>query len=319
MTIANRVTWRALGTDVHVLVESGDLDAARTAVDAVLVEVDETYSRFRSDSELSAVNAQAGESVVVSPLLARALEAALRAARLTDGLVDPTIGRALRLAGYDDDFSLIVGRTEPLRIVVETVPGWRALRFEPHARRLRVPAGVELDFGSTGKALAADLAAEAASSAVGRQAGVLVSLGGDIAIAGRAPDGGWRVLAAEDSGTPADSAGEVIAVSSGAVATSSTTVRRWRRGEIELHHLIDPRSGLPAVSPWRTASVLAATCVDANTAATAAIILGDGAPDWLEEIGLAARLVSAEGAVVRVGPWPAPAARSVDVDTHGPA
>jgi FAD:protein FMN transferase len=133
-----------------------------------------------------------------------------------------------------------------------------------------------------------------------------VSLGGDIATSGRNPDGGWRVLAAEDQATPADEVGEVIALHVGAIATSSTTVRRWRRGAVALHHLIDPRTGLPAVSPWRTVSVVAATCVDANTAATAALIRGEDAPDWLNGLGLAARLVSTDGAVRRVGGWPAP-------------
>ena len=137
--------------------------------------------------------------------------------------------------------------------------------------------------------------------------GVLVSLGGDIAVAGTPPDGDWRVLVAEDSEAPADGPGEVVAIRTGAIATSSTTVRRWRRGDRALHHLIDPRTGAPVESPWRTASVVAATCVDANTAATAAIVLGDAALDWLGSTGLVARLVSTDGEVVRVGGWPEPA------------
>ena len=136
---------------------------------------------------------------------------------------------------------------------------------------------------------------------------MLVSLGGDIAVAGRAPAGGWRILIAEDSETPTDAAGEVVAIETGAIATSSTTVRRWRRGERTLHHLIDPRTGGPVDSPWRTASVVAATCVDANTAATAAIVLGDAAVAWLTAGGLPARLVAADGAMTRLGGWPEPA------------
>ncbi|TMC64415.1 MAG: FAD:protein FMN transferase, partial [Chloroflexi bacterium] len=140
---------------------------------------------------------------------------------------------------------------------------------------------VELDFGSTGKALAADLAVAAALAALGGDPGVLVSLGGDVAIGGRAPGGGWRILAADSSATAPESDGEVIALTSGAVATSSTTVRRWTRGETTVHHIVDPRTGAPAESPWRTASVVAANCVDANIAATAAILLGETAPEWL--------------------------------------
>jgi thiamine biosynthesis lipoprotein len=164
---------------------------------------------------------------------------------------------------------------------------------------------VELDLGSTGKALAADLAARAAHETIG--GGVLVSLGGDIATAGRPPGGGWRVLAAEDSATRADADGEVIAIESGAVATSSTTVRRWVRGDVTLHHLLDPRTGLPVQDRLRTATVIAATCVDANIAATAAIVLGSAAEDWLEERGLPARLVGARGEIRRTSGWPLPA------------
>jgi thiamine biosynthesis lipoprotein len=131
-----------------------------------------------------------------------------------------------------------------------------------------------------------------------------VSLGGDIAVRGRSPAGGWRILLSEDSDTPPDGAGDVVAIERGGLATSSTTVRRWRRGERTLHHVIDPRTGLPVKSPWRTASVAAATCADANTAATAAIVMGETAIAWLEAARLPARLIATDGAVVRVGGWP---------------
>jgi thiamine biosynthesis lipoprotein len=134
--------------------------------------------------------------------------------------------------------------------------------------------------------------------------GVLISLGGDIATAGDIPAGGWRVLVAEDSDAPPDSDGEVIALNGGAIASSSTTVRAWRRGDIALHHLIDPQTGVSVESPWRTATVVAATCVDANTAATAAIVRGSSAPAWLDGLGLAARLVGTAGDVHRIGSWP---------------
>ena len=133
-----------------------------------------------------------------------------------------------------------------------------------------------------------------------------MSLGGDIATAGDPPPGGWRVLIAEDSNLPPDAEGEVIALHTGAIATSSTTVRRWSRDGVALHHLVDPTTGLPVESPWRTASVIAASCVDANIAATAAIIGGEKQLDWLAALGLAARLVSIEGTVRRVGAWPTP-------------
>jgi FAD:protein FMN transferase len=302
-------TWRALGSKVHLLIVDGDIAVARRAVVTVLANVDETYSRFRPDSELSRLNARAGDVATLSPLMAIALKTALRAARLTDGLVDPTVGTSLRLLGYDEDFDRIAGRAGAITIKFEAVPGWQALRFDPVRRTLRMPRGVELDLGSTGKALAADLAAWAACAAIARtdeRVGVLVGLGGDIAIAGEPPPGGWRILAAEDSNVDPGANGEVIALRDGALATSSTTVRRWVRGNVGLHHLIDPRTGLPAYGPWRTVSVIAGTCVDANIASTAAIIRGESAPTWLAERGLAARLVATDGTVERVGEWPLP-------------
>jgi len=213
----------------------------------------------------------------------------------------------MRLVGYDDDFGRIAGRDGPPIVHFEAVPGWQVVRLDRPARRLQLPRGVELDLGSSGKALAADLAAKAALCASG-SGGVLVCLGGDIAIAGKVPLGGWRVLVAEDSATPPDGPGEVIALHGGAVATSSTTVRRWVQGGAEVHHLLDPRTGRPADGPWRTASVVAASCVDANSAATAAIIQGSAAEPWLAGLGLAARLVATSGEIRYIGTWPVPMA-----------
>ncbi len=129
-------------------------------------------------------------------------------------------------------------------------------------------------------------------------------------MAGAPPEAGWHVQIAEDSRAPITHDGETIAIRSGGVATSSTTVRRWRRGGIELHHIIDPATGLPASGPWRTASVVAGSCVDANIAATAAIVRGAAATTWLAAAGLPARLVDRSGAVVRVAGWPAPTAQT---------
>jgi thiamine biosynthesis lipoprotein len=242
-------------------------------------------------------------------LLARAVEISLRAARATDGAVDPTVGRAMRAIGYDADGAAVASGSGPIPIRLERVPGWRQVHLDVGRRTLRVPAGVEIDLGSTGKALAADLAAEAAGTAA-MPGGWLVNLGGDIAIAGAATAGGWRVLAADDARTAPDAGGEVIALQTGALATSSTTVRRWSRGEVELHHIIDPSTGEPARGPWRTVSVVAASCVDANAAATAAIVRGPDAVDWLGDLGLPARLVSTAGDVMRVAGWPTPHRRS---------
>ncbi|HEU4672893.1 MAG TPA: FAD:protein FMN transferase [Candidatus Limnocylindrales bacterium] len=303
--------WRAIGTEIRVVVAGGPLAPARAAVERVVAAADAAYSRFRRDSELSRIVAADGRPALVSPLLGRAIDEALRAAALTGGIVDPTIGRTLRLAGYDADFAVVEARSDPIVLRLTAAPGWRAVEWDPARRRLRVPAGIELDLGSTGKALISDLAAAAACEELPTRAGVLVSAGGDIATAGTAPDGGWHVLMAEDSGASSDEPGEVVAIAGGALATSSTTVRRWRRGDVVLHHLVDPRTGRPAEGPWRTASAVAATCVDANIATTAAIILGSEAIPWLERTGLPARLVAVDGSVRRVNGWPATETRPV--------
>src|ERR1700693_3765452 len=176
-------SWKALGTSVHVLSTHDDgLEAATTAVRDVLEDVDEAYSRFREDSELTRLNANAGRTIRISPLLATAIDAALRAARLTDGAVDPTIGRAIRVAGYDDDFSRIAAedsqeRGRDMKLRAWRVPGWQGIRLDRRLRTVWLPQGVELDLGSTGKALAADLAATAAIAAAG-EGGALVRLRG---------------------------------------------------------------------------------------------------------------------------------------------
>lgn len=301
-----RKSWKALGTSVHVLTtHPEELDRATTAVGKILDDVDSTYSRFRDDSELSRLNASAGRTVRVSPLLATAIAQAQRAARLTDGAVDPTVGTAIRMVGYDDDFARVAPEGGPIVLHALPVPGWQAVHFDERARRVMVPSGVELDLGSTGKALAADLAANAARAAV-IAGGVLVSLGGDIALAGAPPAGGWRILIAEDSRTDPGSDGQVICVGRGGVATSSTTVRKWARAGTTLHHIIDPLTGLPTAGPYRTVTVLARTCVDANIASTAAIVLAESAVRWLTDKRLPARLVESDGTIHYLGPWPDP-------------
>lgn len=297
---------RALGTNVRVVVTEGErLAAAKAAVDEVLHDIDLACSRFRDDSELARLNRAAGTEVTVSPLLGRAIDEGLRAARLTGGDVDPTVGTAIRLAGYDVDFAEVAAEGAPLTLVVQPIPGWRAVRYDSASRRVFAPAGLEIDLGATAKALAADLAAAAGVAAMGA-GGILVSLGGDISLAGLPPDGGWTVAISEDSNDPVESAPESITLQGGGIASSSTRVRRWRRGGVELHHIIDPRTGCPAETPWRLATVVADTCVDANIASTAAIIRGAAAVGWLDTLRLPARLVDGEGRVIRTGGWPAP-------------
>jgi thiamine biosynthesis lipoprotein len=242
--------------------------------------------------------------VHVSPACIEAIEVALAAAAASDGLVDPTVGSVMRVLGYDRDFASMTLEGPPLRVRVGSVPGWRSVEIDRGSGVVRVPVGVELDLGATAKALCADRAANAARAATG--AGVVVGLGGDIAIAGGAPEGGWIVRVADDH--TALTGGQIISVRSGGVATSGTTRRTWTRGGVRIHHLVDPRTGTSAGSGWRTVSVAAATCVDANVATTASIVMGPKAVDWLSERRLPGRLVTRSGRVVNVGGWPAPTA-----------
>jgi thiamine biosynthesis lipoprotein len=220
--------------------------------------------------------------------------------------VDPTVGTAIKLAGYNTDFVDVPADGVAIDLVVSQVPGWQAVVFDELTRTVRMPRGVEIDLGATAKALTSDLAASAALGKIGGGGGVLVSLGGDIAVAGEPPEEGWLIQASEDSGAPINEGEETIGITSGGIATSSTTVRRWKRGGVALHHIIDPVTGLPSDGPWRTATVVAGTCVDANIASTAAIVMGTAAVQWLEAHRLAARLVDREGSVRRVAGWPSP-------------
>ena len=295
---------QALGTGVRVLVtEAGALDRVRDAVERELEAIDLACSRFRDDSELSRLNAAAGRTVGIGPLLGEALAAALWAARATGGAVDPTVGGSMQRIGYDRDFASVARHGEAMRLVAERVPGWEVVELDAARGQVRVPRGVQLDLGATAKALAADRAAQAAREET--EGGVLVSLGGDIAMAGPPPEGGWRVLVTDDHAAPLDAPGQVVSLTGGGLATSSTTVRTWERGRVVLHHIVDPATGLPAAGRWRTVSVGAATCVDANAVATACIVWGERAPEWLERHRLPARLVARDGKVLRVAGWPA--------------
>jgi thiamine biosynthesis lipoprotein len=305
-----RSSWEALGTSVVLQVT--DLHAlarARAIVKRELDLIDRACSRFRPDSDLQRLNAGAGRFVNVDPLLIEAVEVALRAAVLSDGDVDPTIGNALVLAGYDRDWTLLERPAEESEVTARpsitalVTPGWRAIELDRERSAIRVPTGVRLDLGATAKAWVADRAAAAVHEATG--AGSLISLGGDIATAGAAPEDGWRIYVTDDHRRAPGRQGQTITIQSGGIATSSTTVRRWSHEGQTQHHIIDPATGEPVKASWRTVSVAAETCLDANIASTAALIRTSTAVSWLERLGLPARLVSNDGAVRLVGEWPA--------------
>lgn len=292
------------GTALVVVTDASATAPAEALLREELAGFDRTCSRFRPDSELRRLTDRAGGPIEVSPLLAEALDAALRAAELTDGLVDPTVGRALAELGYDRDFAEL----PPDGPVPDTAPapGWWRLGWDSPNRTLVLPRGIELDLGATAKALAADRAAARISAALG--CGAVVSLGGDVAVAGRPPAGGWLIAVGDDHENREDDrsgdAGPTVAVTAGGLATSGTTRRRWRSGGVVRHHILDPRTGECATPVWRTVSVSAGSCVDANAASTAAVVLGAAAPAWLSRLELPARLVGAGGDVSTVAGWP---------------
>ena len=282
-----------LVTDPAVVV-----DAARI-LDGVLDRVEDAASRFRPDSELSRIHRAGGGTVVVSRELCQLLATALRAAELTDGLVDPTVGAALVRLGYDHDFAEVAPGVSGCLPDPSPVPGWRTVALDADRCILTVPTGTILDLGATAKAWAADRAAEDISERLG--CGTLVSLGGDVAVRS-APVGGFVVGVADVCGDP--DAPTAVTVSSGGLATSGVGNRHWSLGGTPVHHVVDPRTGLPTSSCWRTVTVAAGSCVDANTASTASLVLGEGAPDWLAARHLPARLVRVDGTVVTVAGWP---------------
>ena len=305
-------SWAALGTSVVLRVsDAAALAQARDRVEDELDAIDLACSRFRADSELSRLNARAGRRVQVGPLLLQALEVALRAAELTGGDVDPTLGRALELAGYDRDWELLQapahGEPQPAPGIIRAHlrAGWRTVELDRGRSTVRLARGIRLDLGATAKAWAADRAAAAVAQA---GCGALVAIGGDIAVAGPAPAGGWLIRVTDDHRASLSEPGQTISIASGGVATSSTAVRRWSHEGHTMHHIIDPASGAPVRETWRTVSVAAASCTDANIAATAALVRGPRAPAWLAGQRLPARLIDADGAVLSVGGWPEPAA-----------
>ncbi len=299
--------FRALGSLAVVgTTRPSHADAVVTAVTEEIEACDRACSRFRDDSELALLNdpRRTTNRQQASEWLCDALAYALDAARHTDGLVDPTVGQCLVDLGYDRSFEHL----DPARPVVVTaahVPAWRHITVDRRRREVSMPEGVRVDLGATAKALCADRAAGAGALA-SRGAGVLVSLGGDIAVAGDAPDEGWIVRVTDRADTPPDAPvpGQTVAVHQGGLATSGTAARRWARGGVDHHHLVDPRTGASAATPWKTVTAVAGTCVDANVASTASVILGDAAPAWLATRGLSARLVDVTGQVTTLGGWP---------------
>jgi len=288
--------WSRWSTEMHLLVtDAASLPDARALVDAELDAVEMAASRFRSDSEICALAGAKGAPQPVSEVLADLIGAALEAARVSDGDVDPTVGHAIVQLGYDRN--LEEGPAAPRLTSVAVPVDWTAVEFD--GRHVRLPPGTLLDLGATAKAVAADRCARLVHRETGT--GVLVNLGGDMSTGGPVPAGGWRVLVHDRDDDPAS---HVTIGSETGLATSSTQRRRWWRAGAAHHHILDPRTGASAEPVWRSVSVAADSCLAANTVSTAAIVRGRRAPAWISSLGVAARLVDAAGRVHLVGGWP---------------
>ena len=285
---------------------------------AMLDRVDRVASRFRADSALSIANRAAGRPTPVPRLLVDLVDAALDAAEQTAGAVDPTHGLAMHRIGYPPHgfaprtaLRESAGAPEESDRDIRCVPldaadapteangpgAWRAVRLHRESGLLTVPRGTALDLGATAKAWTADHLARALATRYATA--VLVELGGDLAVAGDRPDG-WCINVAEREGAD----GQLVLVRHGGLATSTTTVRAWQRAGRRMHHIVDPRTGLPAVGEWRTVSVAAPRALTANVASTRSIVRGADAVEWLTRRGLAARLVAQDGSVTTTPGWP---------------
>jgi thiamine biosynthesis lipoprotein len=259
-----------MGTDV-VVGGANPLELAR--IEALFARWEQTFSRFRPDSELNHVNSVSEPYVRLTPLFGRVLGTALVAADQTDGLVDPTLGRAIEATGYDRDFSEL--RDDPRPAAAATPGCWQSLRLTG-TLLVRLP-GTHLDLNGVVKAMAVDAALELMAG------NGFVAAGGDVAARG-----------ATVVGLPG---GGAMTLQNGAVATSGTTRRHWRRGGELQHHLLDPRTGRPARSRWNEVTVAARSCLEADVAAKAAFLLSDDGPDWLDRRNLAGRFLGDDGIV----------------------
>jgi thiamine biosynthesis lipoprotein len=293
----------AIGTIATVAVQDPSrADMAERILWAELRAIDEACSRFRPDSELQTVHAQAGKTVRVSSLLFEALDVACSVAERTHGAVDPTVGNAIAILGYDCDLDEVSDRPAVPPEALCPVAGFMHVQLNRLQRTVRIPHGVRLDLGSSAKALVADRAARHIAGALG--SGVLVNVGGDVAVAGLAPMGGWPVGIAVESSTPVDDVDQVVSVRHGGLASSSVSVRTWTAGARTVHHIVDPRTGDCVAPYWALVSATGASCVDANALTTASLVWGDRALGHLAEFDQAVRLVRHDGQTFFVGGWP---------------
>jgi thiamine biosynthesis lipoprotein len=284
-----------MGTTVTVVLPASAA-AAAPGVEALFATWETALSRFRPESELSQLNASAGRTMSISPLLLLVVEAALRAARATDGIFDPTLQPHLAVLGYDRSFDDVAPDGPPPALLG---PGgsWRSIEVDRTAGTIRLPAGAGLDLGGIAKGMAVD----AAITGLVRSgvATAVVEAGGDLAVAGLPPGvPAWPVAVEVVAGR------REISITSGGLATSGISRRSWRRGGVDQHHLVDPRTGSSARNDLWSVTAAAATCAQAEVAAKVAFVLGRAeAALFLSRLGISALLVGRDGSEALVGPW----------------
>jgi FAD:protein FMN transferase len=287
-------TWGLTGT--LATEHARDLEFAAERLWHWIGLVDGACNRFRDDSEISRLN-RGGADTSVSETFELALGAALRSSAATGGLCDPTTLPALVALGYDRDYDELAGRDAPAGPPVPAL-GVSAIHWDRERHTVSLDPGCQLDLGASAKALAADLVADELVA----RGGVVVEIGGDVAVRGHGPDGPWAIGVGDSLVVTGHE--PRISLDRGGVATSSSTTRTWRSGGRLVNHVIDPRTGRCADGPYATASVAGPDCVSANAFATAALLWGEDAGYHIAQSGLSARLVRRDGAVERVGGWP---------------
>lgn len=294
--------FRAMGSDAHLIVAGPDAAALLRRGRRRIEELEQRWSRFRDDSEISELNRRAGEPVVVSEDTWALLTRAIDGWRVTGGCFDPTVLDAVVAAGYDRSFDDLVAagdrveRTGPAP--ARRARGCDGIVTVPPARMIVLPEGVRIDPGGIGKGLAADLVV--AELLAAGATGVCVNLGGDLRVDGRPPAGSAWGVDVEDPWS-----GEVrarLSLTSGAVATTSRTRRFWETADGRRHHVIDPATGMSASSGLAAVTVVTGEAWRAEVLAKAAFVAGTaGAGVVLDAHADGALLFTDEGDLVTVG------------------
>lgn len=286
------ITFRAMGCRVEIKLDAPDGDAILAGMPAKFDALEDCLSRFRPDSELMRLNAQAGAWVAVSDVLFNNIHAAKHMARLTDGLFNPLVLPALVANGYDRSFESLRPHSEaPARPALD----WRAIELDFASQQVRLPAGGAIDLGGSAKGWSAQrIAAELAAYGP-----CLVNIGGDVAVRG-APEGlpGWQIDIADP--TSSDNLGAVW-LHDAAIVTSGVDYRRWTGADGQTrHHIINPVTGMPAETDLLTATIIHPDAATAEAYAKAVLLKGsETGLAWLDERWHAAGLiVRQDGAVV---------------------